>query len=48
MNDDERRKLAEIEKIQCPVCGYYCLGNGGKFCIDKKSLYEAALAAIGG
>jgi hypothetical protein len=19
----------------CPVCGYYCLGNGGMGCIDK-------------
>ena len=24
--------------IQCPTCGYYCLGNGGKGCIDKPGL----------
>jgi len=23
---------------QCPVCGYYCLGNGGEGCIDKPSM----------
>jgi hypothetical protein len=23
------------DNIQCPVCGYYCLGNGGHGCIDK-------------
>lgn len=22
----------------CPVCGYYCLGKGGAFCIDKPAL----------
>lgn len=22
----------------CPVCGYYCLGKGGAFCIDKPKL----------
>ena len=22
----------------CPVCGYYCLGNGGYGCIDKPNL----------
>jgi len=25
-------------EIQCPVCGYYCLGNGGSGCIDKPAL----------
>lgn len=29
------------EEIQCPVCGYYCLGNGGHGCIDKPSLVNA-------
>lgn len=24
--------------IVCPVCGYYCLGNGGTDCIDKPFL----------
>jgi len=29
----------EIEtSAQCPVCGYYCLGNGGEGCIDKPSM----------
>ena len=23
------------EDIQCPACGYYCLGKGGWGCIDK-------------
>lgn len=26
------------EEIQCPVCGYYCLGNGGRGCIDKPAM----------
>jgi len=26
------------EQINCPVCGYYCLGNGGLGCIDKPKL----------
>lgn len=34
-------ELKEIENLSCPVCGYYCLGNGGHGCIDKKSLYES-------
>jgi uncharacterized Zn finger protein (UPF0148 family) len=29
-----------IEDISCPVCGYYCLGRGGIFCIDKPSMIE--------
>jgi hypothetical protein len=28
----------ELEKITCPVCGYWCLGKGGTGCIDKPSL----------
>lgn len=23
---------------QCPVCGYYCLGKGGRGCIDKPTM----------
>ena len=26
------------EDIQCPVCGYYCIGNGGVGCIYKPDL----------
>jgi hypothetical protein len=26
------------DEIFCPVCGYYCLGRGGKGCIDKPKL----------
>ena len=37
-------ELREAAEIQCPVCGYYCLGNGGIGCIDKPYLYEAALS----
>lgn len=29
----------------CPVCGYYCLGNGGDGCIDKPALVERAVLA---
>ena len=28
------------EEIQCPVCGYFCLGKGGYGCIDKPSLVD--------
>ena len=24
----------------CPVCGYYCNGKGGKYCIDKVGMYQ--------
>lgn len=27
-------------EIQCPVCGYYCLGKGGFGCIDKPTLVK--------
>lgn len=27
-------------EICCPVCGYYCLGNGGHGCIDKPSMVK--------
>ena len=30
----------DAENAQCPVCGYYCLGNGGIGCIDKPSLVD--------
>jgi hypothetical protein len=26
------------EDINCPVCGYYCIGKGGMGCIDKPKL----------
>lgn len=29
---------SEIVDSQCPVCGYYCLGNGGVGCIDKPAM----------
>ena len=32
--------------IQCPVCGYYCLGNGGHGCIDKPKLVEDEIIHI--
>jgi|GEM_PF-6156842 len=37
MNDTEQKP----EDIQCPACGYYCLGNGGFGCIDKPFLVES-------
>ena len=36
MTDDK----IDFEKLFCPVCGFYCYGNGGLGCIDKKGLYE--------
>lgn len=30
----------KAEDIQCPVCGYYCLGKGGMGCIDKPWMVE--------
>lgn len=29
---------SKIDDIQCPVCGYYCLGKGGVGCIDKPGM----------
>lgn len=26
------RKAVPIEELDCPVCGYYCLGKGGVGC----------------
>ena len=31
----------QVEYIQCPVCGYFCAGKGGFFCINKASMIEA-------
>ena len=31
------KKEYKAEDEQCPVCGYYCIGNGGVYCIDKPS-----------
>ena len=28
----------DMANVQCPICGYYCLGNGGAGCIDKPEL----------
>jgi len=30
-----RTTRKKFEDVQCPVCGYYCLGKGGYGCIDK-------------
>jgi len=32
--------IKSLLESQCPVCGYYCTGNGGFGCIDKKSLMK--------
>lgn len=32
--------IDSIEDIQCPVCGYNCLGQGGVGCIDKPHLVK--------
>ena len=31
------RKVSNLDLV-CPVCGYYCFGNGGNSCIDKSTL----------
>ena len=28
----------------CPACGYYCIGAGGIFCIDKPTIVQVAKA----
>lgn len=33
--EPEEKKYTEES---CPVCGYYCLGKGGVYCIDKPKL----------
>lgn len=33
------------EDIQCPVCGYYCLGKGGVGCIDKPGFQPKPMSA---
>lgn len=32
------RDVQNPQDIQCPVCGYYCLGKGGFGCINKPKL----------
>lgn len=32
--------MENFENVQCPICGYYCLGNGGYGCIDKPKLVQ--------
>lgn len=29
-----------MEDVVCPDCGYYCLGKGGKFCINKLDMVK--------
>lgn len=30
----------DIDDAICPICGFYCLGNGGHGCIDKPGMIE--------
>jgi len=39
--EEEAMTMEVAENEICPVCGYYCLGNGGHGCIDKPSLYKS-------
>lgn len=34
------QELDEALEMQCPRCGYYCLGEGGEDCIDKLGLVK--------
>lgn len=36
-----RHKNTDASDYQCPVCGYYCLGRGGFYCIDKPNMVKA-------
>jgi len=48
--EQEPNKIAAINEaanLNCPVCGYYCLGNGGVGCIDKLGMYNLALSKTG-
>jgi hypothetical protein len=38
LNEPEPKPVAKNYEETCPVCGYYCLGNGGVNCIDKPKL----------
>lgn len=39
LNTVKKEDLYEMYKNEtCPVCGYYCNGNGGIGCIDKPAL----------
>jgi len=42
LGDGASRENNTHEDIQCPVCGYYCLGHGGHGCIDKPSMVNNA------
>ena len=33
-------EVQSSDEIICPVCGYFCLGEGGQGCIDKPSLCD--------
>ena len=37
---NEGAKPEDAEDIVCPICGYYCLGEGGMLCIDKPQIVE--------
>jgi hypothetical protein len=47
MNNDLMKDIlieerVRAERLYCPACGYYCLGNGGVGCIDKPTIVRAA------
>lgn len=44
MTDKEVMQSAMNEN--CPACGYYCLGNGGVYCIDKPTKVETTRACL--
>lgn len=41
-----KRSLEVAENQSCPVCGIYCLGNGGVGCIDKLYYFINARTAL--
>lgn len=39
--------LLKPTELQCPVCGYYCLGKGGFGCINKPKLVAETQESLG-
>ena len=37
-NRDAPSRKQMDDDLFCPVCGYYCLGKGGRECLDKPTL----------
>lgn len=47
VNDPAKMLDLRNDTINCPVCGYYCRGNGGMGCIDKPNFIKNQYLAVG-